>query len=135
MVSDRKQMLFQLLDSLKNGIKKFEFVDKWPTDTNLGAKIEQLNINEFIFRQLFLIQRVVALLNITNISYNKREVPAYGPLFGRDISSPERKHIDIIDLLLACLDTFKPALNQIFLRPFINAHQLMQIEKYAIREQ
>ena len=49
-------MLTQLINSLENGIEKFEFTDEGSLDKYLGVKIEKLDCNEFILRQPHLIQ-------------------------------------------------------------------------------
>ena len=92
LISDKKEMISQFMTSLKNGIEKFEFTDEGPLDKYLGVEIEKLKDNEFILRQPFLIQRILALLNVTDDSYNKRDVPVIGPLLSRDENGAKRKH-------------------------------------------
>ena len=92
LISKEKSMLDQFIHSLANGIEKFEFTDEGSMDKYLGVEIEQLNGNEFILRQPYLIQRILDFLNVAPESYNKRDVPVIGPLLGRDESGPDRKH-------------------------------------------
>ena len=61
LISDTQATLLQFVDSLKNGIEKFEFTDEGPMDKYLGVEIEKLNGNEFILRQPFLIQQSLNL--------------------------------------------------------------------------
>ena len=92
LISDKTEMLEQFMTSLKNGIEKFEVTDEGPLDKYLGVEIEKLKDNEFILRQPFLIQRILTLLNVTDDSYNKRDVPVIGPLLSRDENGAKRKH-------------------------------------------
>ena len=58
-ISNKREMLNQFTDSLKNGIEKFEFTDEGSLDKYLGVEIEKLNGNEFVLRQPHLIQRTL----------------------------------------------------------------------------
>ena len=89
LILDKRKMLNQFTDSLKNGIENFEFTDKGSLDKCLGVEIEKLKGNEFVLRQPHLIQRTLELLGVSEDHYNKRDVPVIGPLLGRDESGPD----------------------------------------------
>ena len=52
------------VDSLTYGPEKFEFTDEGTMDKYLGVDIQKLDNGEFVLRQPFLIQRVLAALGI-----------------------------------------------------------------------
>ena len=64
LISDKKQILYQFIHSLGNGIENFEFTDEVPIDKYLGVEVEQLKGKEFILRKTFLIQRILSALNV-----------------------------------------------------------------------
>ena len=64
LISNKKETLDQFIHSLANGIKKFEFTDEGGIDKYPGVEIEQLKGKKFILRQPFLIQRILAALNV-----------------------------------------------------------------------
>ena len=92
LISDKKETLQQFIHSLANRIEKFEFTDEGPMDKYLGVEIEKLNGNEFILKQLFLIRRILEMLNVAEGAYNTRDVPVIGPLLSRNESGAKRKH-------------------------------------------
>ena len=109
-ISDKKQMLVDLVFSLKNGIEKFEFTDEGLIDKYLGVEIEKLNGSEFILRQPYLIDRILSTRNVAEKGYNKRDVLVVRTLLGRDLDGAEKKStIGAIDLQLVCLDIYKTA--------------------------
>ena len=77
---------------LKNGIEKFEFIDKGLIEKSLGVEIEKLSGSEFILRQPYLIDRILSILNVAEKYYNKRDVTVVGILIGRDLDGANRKH-------------------------------------------
>jgi hypothetical protein len=52
------------VDSLTYGPEKFEFTDEGTMDKYLGVDIQKLDNGEFVLRQPFVIQRVLAALGI-----------------------------------------------------------------------
>ena len=92
LISDKKQMLDDIVYILKNGIEKFEFTDKGLIEKYLGVEIEKLSGSEFILRQPYLIDIILSTLNVAKKYYNKRDVPVVGILIGRDLDGANRKH-------------------------------------------
>ena len=92
LIANKKETLYQFIHSLANGIEKFEFTDEGAKEKYLGVEIEQLKGKEFILRQPFLIQRILAALNVKTGYYNQRDVPVIGPLLRRDELGAKRKH-------------------------------------------
>ena len=91
----RSKFWMILFIDLKNGIEKFEFIDKGLIEKYLGVEIEKLSGSEFILRQTFLINRILSTLNVSEKDYIKRDVPVVwpvGPLHVRDLDGAERKH-------------------------------------------
>ena len=64
LIANKKEKLDQFIHSRANGINNFEFTDEGAIDKYLGVEIEQLKGKEFILRQPFLIQRILAALNV-----------------------------------------------------------------------
>ena len=92
LIVNKKETVDQFIHSLSNGIEKFEFTDEGAIDKYLGVEIEQFKGKEFILRQPFLIQRILASLNIKTGDYNQRDVPIIGPLLSRDELGATRKY-------------------------------------------
>ena len=92
LIANKKETLDQFIHSLVNGIRKFEFTNEGAIDKYLGVEIEQLKGKEFILRQPFLIQRILASLNVKTGDYNQIYVPVIGPLLSRDELGAKRKH-------------------------------------------
>ena len=92
LIANNKETLDQFIHNLANGIEKFDFTDEGAIDKYLGVEIEQLKGNEFILRKPFLIQRILAALNVKTGDYNQRDVPVIGPLLSRDELGDKQKH-------------------------------------------
>ena len=92
LIAKKKETLDQFIHSLANAIEKFKLTDEGTIDKYLGLEIEQLKGKEFILRQPFLIQRILAALNVKTGDYNQRDVPVIGPLLSRDELGAKQKH-------------------------------------------
>ena len=92
LISEKKETLDQFIHSLANGIKNFEFTDEGAIDKYLGVEIDQLKGEEFILRQPFLIQIILAAINVKTGDYNQRDVPVIGTLLSRDDIGAKQKH-------------------------------------------
>ena len=92
LILNKKETLDQFIHSLANGIEKFEFTDEGAIDKYLGVEIKKLKGNEFILRQTFFIQRILAALNVKTGDHDQRDVPVIGPLLSRDGLGAKRKH-------------------------------------------
>ena len=89
---------------------------------------------EFILRQPFLIQRIVAALNVKTGDYNQRDVPVIGLLLSIDELGAKRKHdwsyISAIGMLGYLQNSTRP---DIFMAVHqcarFNAHPMLRHEK------
>ena len=64
LIAKKKETLDKFIYSLANGIEKLEFTDEGTIEKYLGVEIEQLKGKESILRKPFLIQRILAELNV-----------------------------------------------------------------------
>jgi hypothetical protein len=81
------------VESLTHGPEKFEFTDESTMDKYLGVDIQKLDNGEFVLRQQFLIQRILAAIGIDPAETNSRPVPVHSWfLLSKDTDGPDRKH-------------------------------------------
>jgi hypothetical protein len=112
--------------SMQQGSENFVLTDEGSIDKFLGIEIKRLGKQEFEISQPFLIDRILALLQLEHNGHemesNDKLTPAAPQILNKDLMGKPRRNPGSIELRLECYPIFKVILAQISPCLFIKRH-------------